>query len=347
MLSLSTSLHEVRVSRAETSGAASTTATTTAATTTATTTTATTTACVLIFGFGGSGVEDLAPQAKWYQSQNCIVVSTSPLSWPTAVREKQDAALAEELTAALAAGSGKLVLHVCSNGGFVRGASFIGTWSQGQGPFSKLPRPADCIAAMVIECAPARPMDPVTQEVLGSPGKATSQSSGVQLESSAAAELSQKVLSAEVGMFQMIIRGCVGALCMKNSIDAAEVFEGGGSLAKCLETAAGFGVLGPPAWAHVGSAAQWDYGEFEEWDMGLEKPIPRLFLYSDRDTLIHKNKVEAYARYTERYNPRAQILRALIPKASHCKLWQKEPEKCGQAVSELLKLVGIGTGTGT
>mmetsp|Transcript_38508 Transcript_38508/g.69848 ORF Transcript_38508/g.69848 Transcript_38508/m.69848 type:complete len:82 (-) Transcript_38508:87-332(-) len=81
--------------------------------------------------------------------------------------------------------------------------------------------------------------------------------------------------------------------------------------------------------------------------MWLEKPIPRLFLYSDRDTLIHKNKVEAYARYTERYNPRAQILRALIPKASHCKLWQKEPEKCGQAVSELLKLVGISTGKGT
>eukprot|EP00931_Biecheleriopsis_adriatica_P007195 TRINITY_DN108503_c0_g1_i1.p1 TRINITY_DN108503_c0_g1~~TRINITY_DN108503_c0_g1_i1.p1 ORF type:complete len:405 (+),score=60.49 TRINITY_DN108503_c0_g1_i1:32-1246(+) len=309
MLSLSTSLHQVCVTK----GSA---------------------ACALIFGFGGSGVEDLGPQVDWYRSHGFTVISTSPVSWPESLRDKQEATLAEKLHEALTNGNGQLLLHLCSNGGFLKGAGFIGSWSKGQGRFLRLPRPSDCIKAMVMECAPARPLDPITQEVLESPE--------MRANDAISAKVSSSAIQSEVAFYQMVIRGCIGALCLKSAVDAAPVLEND-IASKSLERAAEFGVLGPPTWAYSGrSEPPWDFKDFELWDSQLEKAIPRLFLYSDRDTLVHKDKVEAYVRYTEKYNPRACVLRAVIPKAPHCRLWRKPyVENCQQAVSELLNRAGL------
>lgn len=142
MLSLSISLHEVRFRAAAGSHRL----------------------VVLIIGYGGSCTDDLETQASWYSSQGLAVISTSPLSWPPVIAERHDAMMAEKLQGALQGGR-RLLLHVCSNGGAMRASALLGRWDAAVVPFASLPRPGDCVAGFVFECAPAKPMDPVTGEV--------------------------------------------------------------------------------------------------------------------------------------------------------------------------------------
>jgi len=319
MLSLSSSLHEVRTQRPKANTFPA--------------------PCVLIVGFGGSSTDELQSQADWYRSVGFSVISTAPLSWPDTLRERQNDIIAKELRTLFAEGSGQLLVHMCSNGGFGRFSALLAAWTQRLGSFADLPQPEKCISAMVIECAPSRPTDPSTGEVLGG-SLGSSSKSDPEKSPAARAEL-DAVVSSEIDFFQNVLRGCIASLCLKLRIEQPSMLLENGNVA--LRGAARFGVVGPPSWAHRGSAAGWDFPDFERWDCNLQSPLPRLFLYSDRDALVEQSKIEAYIRHTERYNPQATVLRAIIPRAVHCRLWgaKSNREKCAAAVQKLLAVTDI------
>lgn len=293
---------------------------------------------MLIIGFGGSSTDELQSQANWYHSSGFSVISTAPLSWPDSLRERQNDMLAKELQTLLAEGSGRLLVHVCSNGGFGRFSAMLAAWTQRLGSFADLPEPEKCISALVIECAPARPIDPRTGEVVGSLENLSKSDSDKSPDTQAEIDA---VVSGETDFYQNVLRGCIASLCLKLRIEQPAMVLENGNIA--LRGAARLGVVGPPSWAHRSSAAGWDFPDFEKWDCNLQSPLPRLFLYSDRDALVEQSKIEAYIRHTERYNPRATVLRAIIPRAVHCRLWgaKSNREKCAAAVNQLLAATDI------
>lgn len=183
-------------------------------------------------------------------------------------------------------------------------------------------------------------MDPVTGEVCRIDAKW--QGERVQDVNQEAA------LKGQIDLYRQVVIGCVAALCSKvlpNLGGISKVYNlfcGNDASSACLLDCARYGVTGAPIWARTGMADEepgWDLDSFESWDAALTPTRPRLFLYSDRDALISRDKVEAYIRHTQRYAPNAEVLSTIIPKAVHCQLWTKDLAKCGAAVEELIRKV--------
>lgn len=285
--------------------------------------------CVLMFGFGGSSLEELQPQANYYKGRGFKVLSAGPLSWPHALKDKQDATLVEELRLALADGNGQLVLHACSNSGITRAFSFLAAWSEGKGSFAVLSQPEACLVALVWECCPVR--DPFKEDK--------------QIESAKTNDAdAQKADLAVVEANAMVIRGCITALCLKQRIDIGN-FLSVDETNRLYKGAASSMMMHPPAWYQRSDVPHWDFDAFEDWDRQLAKPLPRLFLYSDTDMVIPREAVEAYIQHTENYNPQAKIVRKLVPNAQHCRLWGASAfrQKSISGVERLIYQSGINT----
>lgn len=329
---------------------------------------------VLILGFGGSCCDDLEPQVDWYKQQGFSVISTCPLSFPQELAAKQNELVAEALRATLPA-RGRLVLHLCSHGGCCRAFDMLGKWVSGEAPYDSLPPLEETLAAIIFECAPAQTMDAKGEIMKPPPGvlpegleaekKPAADAEAVkgeevkgeekgeekkgkaeteEKEQEKAAEVPmEQIMEGEVEFYRMVMMGCIGALFTKFVPDKGNLgklmAKHKDPLTRCLRGGARYTVLGLPEWALVEQVPTRVYGfhDFEGWDARLKTPIPRLFLHSERDALVHKSKVEAYCRYSRWYNPRATILTAALKRAAHCKLWDsEEKEVCREAVLKLL-----------
>jgi hypothetical protein len=71
--------------------------------------------CALVLGFGGSGIESLEEQTRFYQSHHFSTIATTCTGVP-ALELRQYESIANRLNLALSSG-GRLVLHCCSNHG--------------------------------------------------------------------------------------------------------------------------------------------------------------------------------------------------------------------------------------
>jgi len=340
-MSLSTSLHETCVRQSEADGADT----------------------VLVLGFGGSGVEDLEPQAAFYHKRGLTVISTTRVSFPPGLGKEQDVLVAEALRAALKGGGG-MVLHACSQHGIMYGANILWLWSHNRKPFDNLPPLQERLKALVFDCAAPPNFNPDTKTLEYPTEKAATASMlpELQPQSALSEPVFPKSLSAakvsltgeddppsiksQTKYFVPVMLGCLGALCLKWKQRSVEsMFIENKNVRPCIVAAARFNCV-PQPWVvrlhdfDTGSPSD-PFAALQLLDWSIEPAVPRLFLYSEKDMLITVDRAEAFIRHTKAYRPEAVVQQSKLTKSAHCKNWVVEPEESAAAVSKLLELAEI------
>mmetsp|Transcript_57522 Transcript_57522/g.123672 ORF Transcript_57522/g.123672 Transcript_57522/m.123672 type:complete len:465 (-) Transcript_57522:35-1429(-) len=337
-LALSTSVHEVRARPGKLPGAP----------------------CALILGFGGSGVDDLEEQARWYHDRGFAAISTTAVSSPRGLVYPQLVSIARELRAALGQ-EGKLVLHMCSHYGVSFGSRILHMWNAGVAPFDDLPPFVERLKAIVFDCGPAPNFDPATDLIsypihadatlvaLSSmivPPSAPTESQDFDVACSSVDETQAD--KAHTKLYTMVILGCVGALTKRwDTTHLSTLISKHNIIRKFVQVVArmcsptkGF----QPSWLRT-TGSSWALPEpvlsFQALDQSMKMSVPRLFLYSESDSTVPPERIEAYMAHMARYLPGAEILSARLKKSGHCRLWESEPEECAEAASALLDKAGL------
>jgi len=278
--------------------------------------------CALVLGFGGGHVDELEGQASFYQSLGFDVISLTPCLGPAALAQRQRDRVVQELREALVEGAG-LVVHACSNVGMGCWINIMSAWSAcAEEPWRSLPDLSGCLKALVFDCAPFAP-------VVEDQGKAAEPGGAAGLGSGA--DQGHEMLVA-------VMLGCMAGLCRRHAPGIRPfVLAQDKGFAKVLRAAAVSGsTLLAPQWPEFG-----DYAKWEQLDCALRFPLPRLFLYSARDQLFPPELIEAYVAHTARYNSHAPIFTERCERSPHCKLWDAERERCANAVTKMLRAVGV------
>jgi len=295
----------------------------------------------------GSHVEELEAQVMWYQGNGFSTISTTFTNAAEALKQKQMITIARELEKGLA-DKGKLVIHMCSHHGTMCGTGILQTWEAGQVPFDRLPPVMERLAAMIFDCAPACPLGPNGEVSHG--GVQDGPPAGAEKLPKKAEEDVKTLIDEEVGFYRNVLIGCVGGLCKKwtPEINIMEFYFKHKSMKDLMTGASRFVVCGEGPYNEAaqseGKKVEPTSGilGWEHLDRSQGKPVPRLFLYSQKDGLVDAAKVEAYARHTARYNPKAEVLIKKVMKSPHCRLWDNdELEECVNAASELLAKAGL------
>jgi len=243
---------------------------------------------VLLLGWGGSGVHELAPITEFYKAEaGATVISTTPMGGIPELQELQEKQIASALEAALLSDEGapgRLVVHVMSNNGFFRWALFLAAWRGGDVGNGT----AGChFAALAEGC----PLKSVLQGYVFDCCPDT---------------------RCEAGFMKQVLKGCFGGLSKR--LEVPELW----TWALSMDSEA---VIEEVARIEAGRCPMM-FQIWEEHDL----PVPRLFLYSAKDRLIRPMYVDKHLSML-RQNKNALHIRAVQTSLSaHCQIFAQEAD---------------------
>jgi len=336
MMSVSTSLHEVRVRKAESPESAP---------------------VALVLGFGGSDVVDLEFQAEFYQKKGFTVITTSKTGWPRSLLDKQNYLVAQELKSALTSGN-NFVLHVCSQHGLMYGGAILNMWINKIIPFDSLPPITDHLKAFIIDSASPSKIDP-EKKVLLYPTSLEEAEKAIaearepvvkedEEEEDLGPESDDQLMKNQIKFYRSVMLGCTGAMSKKwGLMSIEEMVPKNKEIGKTFSIASRLTVAPAPWMLQAGAGLE--AGSMEGADAFLNfqmmdwklPTLPRLFLYSKADMLITSDMVEIYIRHMKKYRSDAQIFEKKLLKSSHCKNWEQEPEECAETVTNFFEAASV------
>lgn len=298
---------------------------------------------VLILGFGGSDVADLKAPAEFYRSKDFITIFTCRNGLPVGLSQKQDNSVAKALEEALVGGR-KLLLHLCSQHGYMYCANILHKWTHQLAPFHNLPPAQECISALIFDCVAPEMKLPSDVETTKH-SLAIAETNAKHDNDETEPDLEDKAFKNGVRFFRMVMLGCIGAMCKKWKLTSLEELAfSNKNIFKSMDIAAGY-CLRPIPWVteYMKDLAQVPspWLTFQLFDLEFQPALPRLFLYSEKDMLITAEMVSAFVKHTQVYRPEAEVFEAKVKKSAHCELWKTEFEECGKAVERLLRILRI------
>jgi hypothetical protein len=262
---------------------------------------------VLVLGWGGSGVDELGPIAKFYADAGAAVVLTTPVGQLGELQEQQEAQVVAALEATLLTDGmpqGKLLVHICSNNGFAAWARWKRAWLQGadtSGPSHFASLAARCplrsvLKGYVYDCCPDERCDE--------------------------------------DFLRMVLMGCLGALAIRFSlpaiwgwIDSGEYDTGARSGNAVLKRASRLLTS-----KSLNQRSQ--EGPFEEEH---DLPVPRLFVYSMRDNIVRPENVEKHIQMLQEQKEVPKIRCVKVQESGHNQIFWKEPALYFQGIQTFLQ----------